>query len=267
MKIFLIIICPILFTINSIAQQSIIVDKENKQLLFLEYSIWKTQDTTLKVKLIFKKASLLKNTSRYNEACDELERIKHNYSFNQNEVNYQLALNHFLSYKYDKAYNDLLDIPDTLRYSDKNIKLLWLLILVGKHEWDNCKKYLLMFSDTTQLTINNINKLPTYIKYKSPVKASRMSSYLPGLGQIYAGYPLKGIISFSLNAGFVFLATEEYINKYFISGTVFGAYPFLRFYIGGRQLSYKLAIKHNETKENKLKERYVEVILKTFESK
>ncbi|MFN2394938.1 MAG: tol-pal system YbgF family protein [Bacteroidales bacterium] len=69
--------------------------------------------------------------------------------------------------------------------------------------------------------------------------ASRLSTFIPGAGQVYAGYPGKGL----LNAGsqLVSLGLAAYMgyNNLFVSGFVIGLGMFQSFYFGGiRQAGY-----------------------------
>lgn len=74
---------------------------------------------------------------------------------------------------------------------------------------------------------------------RSVKTASRLSTFIPGAGQAYAGYPGKGL----LNAGsqLVSLGLAAYMgyNNLFVSGFVIGLGMFQSFYFGGiRQAGY-----------------------------
>jgi len=68
-----------------------------------------------------------------------------------------------------------------------------------------------------------------------------------------------------INAGLLWFTYQQYATSYYITGTVAGIYPFTRFYPGGRNLSYNLALQYNEIQEWKMKQQYQKFIRKFFE--
>lgn len=116
-----------------------------------------------------------------------------------------------------------------------------------------------------KISEEEIVSLQTTVKYKSPGTALKLSSYLPGLGEIYAGNIGKGLTSFIIHAGLIWFAYEQYVAAFYITGTFAGVYPLYRFYNGGRNLSYKLALQYNEAQDWKLRKQYQTIIRKLFE--
>ena len=72
-----------------------------------------------------------------------------------------------------------------------------------------------------------------------------MSTYLPGTGQLYAGYFWEGAANLSFQL--IGLATigVGIWTKYYISGTLLGVTIYQRFYTGGTKRAGYLAEKRN----------------------
>ncbi|MBI9068055.1 MAG: hypothetical protein JEZ09_12235 [Salinivirgaceae bacterium] len=228
--------------------------------LYLEYQLYQTVDSNLKCELLMNKALYLKSKGQFNEACEHLQRAKNYQKTTTFNLQYELALNLYLAYRYGEAYNIYNDLSDSLKILNPNSQTLWLLLNLETQSFETTKDRIkILTSGSNDI---EIEKLPISYTYKSPVKAKKLSSFIPGLGQLYTGNTLKGIMSFSLNAGALILGAYEMLNGCYIAGTFAGIYPFLRFYNGGKNLSYHLAIDYNESKERKIKAQYQKVILK-----
>jgi hypothetical protein len=108
--------------------------------------------------------------------------------------------------------------------------------------------------------MTSIEKLPIFYNYISPEYCGRLSSVIPGLGEIEAGYPVKGATSFLIHSGLLFFTGYNYYYGFYLTGTISGGLPFLKFYGGGKRLSARLAEKHNETEKTNLKKQYSKII-------
>jgi hypothetical protein len=226
-----------------------------------EYQIFRSQNSDTIHALLFQKAQLLKSAGLYEQAYKELNRIENNYQIN-NKLSYEKALISFLRSDFSNANNQLLNIPDSVRMSQKPYLLLWLLVLTEQNKWNECKHVLIQTESFSDIKESEIASLQVSVNYKSPTTALRLSSFLPGLGMIYTGNIGRGLTSFAINAGFIWFAYQKYITCYFITGTFAGVYPMYRFYSGGRTLSYNLALQYNETQDQKLSEQYRRIIFK-----
>lgn len=253
MKIFLTIIIASCF-LNTFAQKE---QDINKELLSIEYSIWNTQDKKEVSDLIILKAQKLTDNGSFEEAINELNRIEDLSSVDTNELLYKKSLNNFMLGYYDNAYNLMLDMPDSLRLHENKYLTLWLFTLNEMKKWDECKLLLLANIDTTAIQKSEIEKLPIEIKYKSPLKAKHLSGFFPGIGQYYAGYPLKGTASILLHASFCLVAIESIISGMYITSIIYGLNPVVRLYLGGKQNSYRLADAKNNKQILKIQKKYL----------
>jgi hypothetical protein len=236
----------------------------NEQMLILEHRIWLSSNRDTCNALLFQKAGILKQASQFERSRRELNRIESNDKIN-NELLYEKAIVSFLSGDFSDSYNQLSDISDSIRFNTKSICFLWLLTLSELHQWGKCKNALIRKDSLLSTETKVLAGLPTILSYKSPEKAYRLSSYLPGLGQAYSGHWGRGVTSFIINAGLIWFAYQQYAATFYITATCAGVYPLSRFYNGGRNLSYNLTLEYNETLEGKTMQQYQEVIRKLFE--
>ncbi len=132
--------------------------------------------------------------------------------------------------------------------------------MVELEMFSECRDELMVFAAADSILSGRIQALPLQIRQKSPQRAQRLSARCPGLGQVYAGYPLQGAVSFLLHAGSLFLTWKAFESGLYVNGALFGIYPFYRFYQGGKTYSYSLADRSNQKRMKALKHRYLEVV-------
>jgi TM2 domain-containing membrane protein YozV len=229
------------------------------ELLIAEYAIWNADDDNA-VRLIISKSKILYNCGRFSEAMTELGRTDSMMISNASEIYYLKSLNTFLLGDYHDSYNWMLSMDYDLRVSDTTYLKLWLLILNENQLWKECKKLMLNVQDSSSLLYIEIKNLHDSVFFISPVKAARLSSFIPGAGQLYAGYPIKGITSFIFTGSSAALTTLCGISGFYASGIVYGLIPVLRFYFGGKNFSYQLACGHNDNEVDLLKQKYINCI-------
>jgi len=104
---------------------------------------------------------------------------------------------------------------------------------------------------TDSLSLLQQNQTLLKLKYKNGNLAACMSALLPGLGQLYTGYPKEFLNSFILN-GSLITGTVLIAQSYtWIDGTLTFVPWLLRYYIGGIRRSKELAKEANlRQKEN-----------------
>lgn len=82
-------------------------------------------------------------------------------------------------------------------------------------------------------------------EFKKIRKAELLSSFVPGLGQCYAGFPGEGALSFGLHALSLGGAIWAALGGYYMTAWMGAAILVQRLYIGGRNRSIELATKKN----------------------
>jgi len=233
-----------------------------QKLLSLEMCFWKLTDDSSKAVVLLDKAELYKSVNMPEQALVELERTK-KYSINPQLtllIKYEKALNYFLAAKYNSSKEIILSSSElALIHKTGEYQLVRFQSLNESEEWDECKQELLAFCSDT-LKALQIQQLATVYNYKDPEKCRRLSTIIPGFGEIKAGYPMKGVTSFLIHSGLIFFTGYNFYYSFYLTGAISGGLPFLKFYDGGKRLSENLAEEHNQKEKNKLKKKYTEII-------
>lgn len=89
--------------------------------------------------------------------------------------------------------------------------------------------------------LDAVNRAPR----KDPVTARRLSTFVPGLGQLYAGRRANGLASAALTGAFAWWIARSVANRQWVDA----AFLYLvgaRFYWGGRDNAARFAQEHNE---------------------
>lgn len=90
------------------------------------------------------------------------------------------------------------------------------------------------------------------LREKCSVTFAKFISYIvPGVGQIYTGNILSGIMSMAYNALFGYLTIKAFSEDRFFDGVVIGSLLWLRFYRGNIQNAEKFAVEKNIAVSNK----------------
>lgn len=180
---------------------------------------------------------------------------------------YEVILQSFNKKDYSRAYRILLELPDSMKYNDHQLLSVWLQSMAAMGFWEECRDNMLSMTDSTKSIYNDIKELPIDVQEKSPSKAYNLSALFPGSGQVYARNGKKGIISLLLQSASIAITVAAATNELYLTGVVFGIYPFLRFYSGGKLNARMMAQQYNTNKENDLKNRYLVLIQKMMAEK
>ena len=130
------------------------------------------------------------------------------------------------------------------------------LIYIYCHKWSEAKEYLgdnVISSDSALYSeLNQLLEKAVKTKHKSPTLARCLSTFIPGLGQIYAGRPLSALNAMAINLGTGYLLYNT-IDKHpsFIEIYTYGSL-FHRFYSGNRNNADIYVREGNEKKDRKL---------------
>lgn len=168
-------------------------------------------------------------------------------------INFNLALNSYLDGQYDEArvYLDncdttLMDLPERSNY-----ELLKLFTLCYLEEWTEAARLAensSLFSDSLKKDLASLlNKPPKLLNQK---KLEWFSRFIPGSGQILAGYFVEGISSFLLCSGSLAVGIFLFANHYYISGYALGAGFLYAFYYGGLRRLNEITLVENQNRKN-----------------
>jgi hypothetical protein len=153
--------------------------------------------------------------------------------------------------------------------------LLHALILNEQLRWDEANFYVqrlnnLVYANDADVRLklaNNLNQsysVKARPRLKSQSKARRMSTFVPGLGQVYAGFPGEGITVFVTVTAIAGAALVGILNQYYFTSIVLGNYVFGKFYLGGLARTEFLVDKSNYLRTHPYNKQLREFILSAF---
>lgn len=228
-----------------------------------EHLFFNSTDRQLKLEANLKKAEALKAVGKFDQAANDLGRslIGQRDKENLLKILYQMALCRFLNTDYPGARSEMLQL---LAYAgntplNNDCYMLFSLIESMNKKPEEALKYSILFVDNIDAKpdckasmhdeITNLFS-SSYPRFCNPDKASRLSTFLPGTGQMYTGYPWWGILNGGIQLSSLTVAALLIFNHYYFSAFVLGFGTFQMFYFGGIKHAHELAIKKNKKSEN-----------------
>ena len=218
---------------------------EYKRILYFKTEPEKAGNIFFKIGMSYKKGGFFDNSLNYiSQAIEnETEKILRNY--------YQFEYARVLMKKGDyitskMELEDLVDRNISASLEDSvNYFIGW--SEFSRYKWRSAEKY---FENIKQNTFNKSLLFKSCseskrLKYKSPVKAIILSTFIPGAGQIYSGKLLDGIIAFALNTGIIYYLADSIIDKRYTDSALIYYFLFARFYPANRANAYKYAAEYN----------------------
>jgi len=249
------------------------LERYREALIFYERQIFDSREKPVITRLLLKKAQCLKLTGMYAEALDELKRASYagfsdSLSF---EVLYESALCAWLSSQFDEAAARIKMlqhfVKDTVMV--KRSLLLETLILAEQLKWEESHAKAVVYIQSLQIPEREQEKMLLALEkqFQSPPKlkkenTGRWLNYLvPGSGQVYAGYPAGGIMSFALNATSLAFGVLMIINGYYLTGYIIGTGLLQKFYFGGLRRTEYLVQKTNYLRIRKFNDEIKEILM------
>jgi len=253
------------------AKQQVALSNFKEAALLYERCVYLSDNPNDQARFLIEKAKCYWNVNEFEGALHSLRRIKP-YAVSDSmlfETQLALVTTHHLLGDFISAQSELIQIkaftPDT--HLVHKADFLSGLNNVQLREWEKAKQDFMSWSAYYSPT-DSIRKLrENYIsclfdkdnlpKYKNPETARRWSTFLPGTGQLYAGYFWEGAASLSFQLLGLAVIGYGIYSTYYITGGVVGFGIFQRFYSGGVNRAEFLAEKKNyhnlEELEGKLK--------------
>jgi tetratricopeptide (TPR) repeat protein len=90
------------------------------------------------------------------------------------------------------------------------------------------------------------------MKYLSPSHATWLSTFLPGLGQLYAGDLKNSLNALALNVSIAYLTYDVTLNRHYVEGALLFGSIFMRYYLGNRHHAGRLAAEENKRRNEML---------------
>jgi TM2 domain-containing membrane protein YozV len=200
--------------------------------------------------------SALRTAQRINTSNDSLEAL----------ALYEKVLLYFLKDSYQEAYNELLRYQVYGYAQDFNTEYIRFVSQVQLQDWQNAREQLVSDSVYFGLSDEEIEYiLSEDLKKKEISKARTLSYFLPGVGQMYAGYFGKGVVSGLMVTGTIAFTGYSALTGYFFTGMVPGAALFYTFYLGGARYAGQLATRKNLEESDEIVKRFKEVITQKTE--
>jgi tetratricopeptide (TPR) repeat protein len=234
----------------------------------LEYErvVFSNEDPTIKNRALLQKAYCLKALGDHTGAHKTLQRA--NYYISQDSLNfemrYELALNAYLSGDFNTALAQLVQIEYFFKDNGYNdVSYLHILTLNELTRWDEAKEKYKQYAsiNTVSITADEAYYFLDKPRLKKPDKAEKISYVLPGVGQMYAGYPVKGIVSSLIQLSLMGFGAYSLYEGYFFTGALTGVGLFWSFYTGGARNAKYLAQRKNEELVSKYNEGIREILL------
>jgi hypothetical protein len=240
----------------------------NIQYASLEYErvVYSNEDPTIKNRALLQKAYCLKNLGDHVGAYKTLQRA--NYFVSQDSLNfkmrYELALNAYLSGDFNTALGQLTQIEYFFKdngYTD--ILYLHILTLNELKKWNEAKEKYKQYASNNNVSVSADEAYYFLDKprLRNPEKAEKISYILPGIGQMYAGYPVKGMVSSLIQLSLMGFGAYSLYEGYFFTGALTGIGLFWSFYTGGARNAKYLAQRKNEELVNTYNSEVKEIIL------
>lgn len=206
--------------------------------------------------LLLKKIQCQKYLKRFEDAWQTAQRLDLNEPDDslQYRLRYEVALSGYLSRHYAEAHGQILQTRFYVRDTSllASLDVLEILTLNELERWTESKEVFRKYAVRNCMT-TNIEELYGFLKKKpkSPEKAQLLSFIMPGVGQMYAGYPKEGLVSVGLQTLALGFGVYHIWHRYYLIGFFTGAGMFQAFYFGGARRAELMAEETNRKRKAK----------------
>jgi TM2 domain-containing membrane protein YozV len=207
-------------------------------------------------RLLYQKIQCQKSLRSFEDAWQTVQRfdLSDPTELLQFKWRYESVLCGYLNQRYNEAYGQIQQTRFYITDSILTVPLdvLEILTLNELNRWEESKAVFRRYAARNQLSVN-IDELYAFIRKspKSPDKAQLLSFLMPGLGQMYAGYPKQGMVSLGLQALSLGFGVYHILNRYYLIGFFTGAGLFQSFYFGGARRAGLMAEETNRKRKAK----------------
>ncbi len=222
--------------------------------------------------LLRKKIQCQKYQKHFEDAWQTAQRIDLNEPNDtlQFGLRYEVALCGYLSGHYGEAHGQILQtrfyIADSTLFSPLDV--LEILTLNELDRWAESKEVFKRYATRHQLSVN-VDELYSFLKKKpkSPEKAQLLSFIIPGVGQMYAGFPKEGLVSVGLQTLALGFGVYHVWHRYYLIGFFTGAGMFQAFYFGGARRAELMAEETNRRRKAKNNQKIRTVLIESENKK
>ena len=232
-----------------------------------ERIVFQSEDLKEKSLALLKKSYAYKAHGAYQKSFNTLQRIDI-YDLNdslQFEIRYEKILNAYLAGNYKEAEAEIIQLE---YYTDDEAKAdqaryLKILVLNELQQWQEAKNEFEIYikNKDANFDVEEVYYFTDKPKIRDPKKASLLSTFIPGAGQIYGGAVLSGLGSFAIQSALLAFGIYNLWSGYYFTGFFTGLGMFQAFYFGGIQHAAYVTNKKNEEKIRKYNDGVKEIIL------
>jgi tetratricopeptide (TPR) repeat protein len=243
------------FTCVSVQAQP---DSAALERVLLERAVFYAETSEARQEALWQKARNHKQRGEYDQALRVLSRIQAE-PLPPNGLAL-VAYEQSLVYYLDGRAGSALTAFDRFRQHCDGLPIcdsaLWLygLILIDLGEQEAALATLLQWQQAMDLQPDSAALAAILLdaRWKSPKTAAVLSTIVPGLGLVYVGRPLEGLLSLALTSGSAAYGVLHILGGLPVTGVVTGGGMLLRFYAGGIRLAQQRAIEENIRRQKKM---------------
>lgn len=211
-------------------------------------------------------ANCLYEMAAYGEAAIYYDRAYYvaDHDSLQAEILFRKSSCYLLTQNYRYAQVELFNLPEALNPEQQSQKhFLEGILYFALEEYPEAERHFLALApDSTQREqVRKLFRQNEQINRLDPRKARRLSIFLPGLGQFYAGDVKNGLNSFLLTSGLLYWG----IRLLMTGSSGFDAFItvmpwFQRYYTGGYRKAEAIAIAEKQRRRHRLYEQLLETV-------
>jgi tetratricopeptide (TPR) repeat protein len=153
---------------------------------------------------------------------------------------------------YSKAEFELLRVSMFSHYPPLRRKATFFLGICYLYtfKWKEAQKAFNQYFDDSQILqreqVDSLLAVTNYPKYKFPKIAKWLSTFIPGLGQIYGGDLKDGLNAMAINIGTGYLLTNSLLEHRYEDAFISYLFLFQRYYSGNRYNAERITKEYNE---------------------
>ncbi len=175
----------------------------------------------------------------------------------QFNIKLQLAILNYLNGDFSESHSEIKQIEQFTKNEKLKNEILPIKVIVLNEleEYNEAKETLLQWvteNNTVKQKIDSLTEIVNELysdknipHFKNPKTAKTLSYIFPGLGQLYAGYPLGFFASMVLTAATLGYGVYNFVTRHYFTTFTFNNGLFQSFYIGGARRAEFLANKKN----------------------
>lgn len=187
-----------------------------------ERCIYLSTDAQTSTRALRSKAECYKCMARYDRAADVLERCAQNY-----DDHLQLALCLYLGEKFQKVIETAENAQFLFDTVTADMLLLQTLALNEIGLYDSAHSVALrmvaLLPDRDECLRNSVETIYAHAPRLKKEATARWLSLCPGLGHLYAGYPLKAATALAINSAAIGFGIWQTVEGYYLTAYLGGA--------------------------------------------